>query len=209
MRALLTELPGQFEVVAEAFNLSSALEACRRAEADLLILDERLPGGSPREAFRRLGEIRSLVKLLVYCSSGTEGGVISAVRSGADGVIDKDISRREFLDAVTKVACGQRYFSPRGTEVLTEIARGMHPEKASSHTETVLSPREKQILMLVAAGRTSKEIASFLHLSPATVVTHRRNCMAKVGAHNAADLIRYGHEHALLGAVARYANGNR
>ncbi len=90
---------------------------------------------------------------------------------------------------------GENYFCARSSRLLSEVARGLHP---SSGDAPDISVREKEILTLIANGRTSKEIASALFISTFTVDTHRRNLMAKIGARNSAGVIRYALAHGLL-----------
>jgi DNA-binding NarL/FixJ family response regulator len=142
-------------------------------------------------------EMMPATRLLVYAVAASDVEIVDALRAGVDGFCSKGTSREQFLEAVDRLARGEHYFCARSNRLLTEIAQGKHSETTPSG-ESVLSPREEEILLLIASGKTSKEIAADLNLSAATVDTHRRNAMSKVRARNAADLIRYGYDHGLL-----------
>ncbi len=118
--------------------------------------------------------------------------------------MEKTSDRQEFLDAVARVSAGENYFCARSSRLLSEVARGLH---ASTGDAPGISPREKEILILIAGGRTSKEIAGALFISTLTVDTHRRNLMAKIGAHNSAGVIRYALAHGLLQVPDRETAG--
>ena len=134
------------------------------------------------------------LRILAYSGSwANQTLIVHAIKSGIDGHVWSDVGVAEFLTAMHKTANGEKYFCPASARLLAEMTRNLGGA-------TALSKREIEILQLIAAGRTSKEIAKSLGLSPATVGTHRRNLMAKINAHNAAEVIRFGRAHDLIGA---------
>ena len=193
---LSTETPS-FELVGTATTLESALRLCHRFRADLLVLRYALLGSRGELALLGVREKLPRLRILQYSGSqATEEQIAKALRSGT-GFVSKEITSREFLQAIDRIIRGQKHFCDESTRILAQMATGL-PSPAGA--EKKLSAREIEVLRLIADGRTSKQIANLLGLSAATIDTHRRNMMAKIRAHNAADLIRYGHEQQLFEA---------
>jgi DNA-binding NarL/FixJ family response regulator len=200
--AMLKEQGDRFQVVAEASNAVAAIKACRESQPEIIILDINMPGQSGVDAVPEIKRVSPETRILLCSGSVTEQGIISAIRTGTDGFMEKTSSVREFMDALDRIAQGDNYFCPRSSRLLAEMARGGHlPEQEQA--DSVLTGREKDVLRLIAQGHTSKDIARKLFLSVATVETHRANLMKKAGARNAAELIRYGLESGLLQLSAR------
>lgn len=198
-RELLSELlaadSGSYEIVGEAGTAKATIDACRNLKPDLLILDINLPGQSGIEATPELKRLCPSTRILLCSGSVNEQQIVTALRSNVDGFMEKTSDRQEFLSAVSRVSSGENYFCARSSRLLAEVARGLH---ASSGDAPDISPREREILTMIAAGHTNKEIATALSISTFTVDTHRRNLMAKIGAHNTAGVIRYALAHGLL-----------
>lgn len=180
INALLAAEPGFYEIVGEAGTAQATIEGCRDLKPDLLILDINLPGQSGIEAMPELKRLSPSTRILLCSGSVNEQQIVTALRTSADGFMEKTSDRHEFLAAVKRVSSGENYFCARSSRLLSGVARGLH---ASSGDVPDISPREREILTLIASGRTSKEIASALFISTFTVDTHRRNLMAKIGAH--------------------------
>jgi DNA-binding NarL/FixJ family response regulator len=200
MVTLLKAHAPAFQVVADVDSTEAALQACQELGGEILLMDLNLasaPGGwLIAELRRRTPSLR----ILLYCGSTSDDEIAKALYHGIDGFISKGNDSMKFLQAIDQISRGDNYFCAHSSRLLAEIASGKHVERERER-DCCLSPRETQILRLIANGETSKEIAAALRLSVATVDTHRRNAMAKIGARNAADLIRYGHQHGLLAAV--------
>lgn len=198
-RELLSELLAaesrSYEIVGQAGTAKAAMEACRTLKPDLLILDINLPGQSGIEAMPEIKRLCPFTRILLCSGSVNEQQIVTALRSNVDGFMEKTSDRQEFLAAVARVSAGENYFCARSSRLLSEVARGLHP---SSGDAPDISPREREILSMIANGRTSKEIASALFISAFTVDTHRRNLMSKIGAHNTAGVIRYALARGLL-----------
>ena len=198
-RELISELLGgdrrSYEIVGQAGTAKATLDACRTLQPDLLILDINLPGQSGIEAMPELKRLCPATRILLCSGSVNEQQIVTALCTNVDGFMEKTSDRQEFLTAVARVSSGENYFCARSSRLLTEVVRGLRPGAGVARD---ISPREGEILTLIANGRTSKEIASTLFISTFTVDTHRRNLMSKIGAHNTAGVIRYALEHGLL-----------
>ncbi len=193
--ALLAAETDSYEIVGEAGTAKAAMEACRTLKPDLLILDVNLPGQSGIEAAPELKQLCPDTRILLCSGSVNEQQIVTALRTNVDGFMEKTSDRQEFLTAVARVSSGENYFCARSSRLLSEVARGLH---VSSGEAPDVSPREREILTMIAAGHTSKEIGTALFISTFTVDTHRRNLMAKIGARNTAGVIRYALKHGLL-----------
>jgi DNA-binding NarL/FixJ family response regulator len=187
---------GAYDVVGGVGSLEQALDACRVLRPDILILDHRLPGraddavGEFKRRFRRL-------RILLCSETADDDELLAAITAGVHGFMQKTSSRTELLLALERLSRGEVYFCPRSSGRLRAIVSGEIATVAPAD-ERLLSPREREILGLIAAGQTSKEIAGRLQLSCATIDTHRRNLMRKARARNAAELIRYGQQHGFV-----------
>jgi DNA-binding NarL/FixJ family response regulator len=188
------------ELVGAVDSAQDALAACESLRPDLVLLDLRLLMPSSQAMIAQLRKRTPQVRILLYSGDGSDRDIVKAMQEGVDGFVGKNDTSRDFREAICRIAQGANYFCSQSSRLLAEIAAGKH---AKEETATSLSPRERQILRLIADGQTSKEIAAVLGLSVATIDTHRRNAMAKIGARNAADLIRYGHVHGLLAQADR------
>jgi DNA-binding NarL/FixJ family response regulator len=192
---LLTSDLVPMESLAEVDSAERALAACQCVRPDILLVDLRILAPTGQATIAQLRKRTPSVRILLYSGGASDRDIVRAMQEGVDGFIGKNDTSHEFREAMYRIAQGANYFCSQSSRLLAEIAAGKH---AKEETGSSLSPRERQILRLIADGQTSKEIAAVLGLSVATIDTHRRNAMAKIGARNVADLIRYGHDHGLL-----------
>ena len=184
------------ELVAEASTAAEALSICQRLTPDLLLLDVELAG---KNAVALVPEIKRLTpgtRVLLYCMTALDGDILAAMRAGADGFLEKTCSRADFLQAVDRLCAGDNYLCPKTVNALAKSLRGKPLEP--KHDRPELTAREKEILILIAAGDSSKDIARRLFLSVSTVETHRANMMMKIDARNVAQLIHYGLQSGLV-----------
>jgi DNA-binding NarL/FixJ family response regulator len=172
-----------YDVVAAVGTAAEAISMCRRLKPDLLVLDIKLPDQMGMAAIPDIRRASPATRILLCTAFPTEDWISEADRSGADGFVEKTNTWDDFLLAVERVSGGQRYFCSAGGATPVRKTNG----KASSP----LTPREREILKLIAGGRTTKEIATQLFISVSTVETHRANLMAKTGGRNVADLVRF------------------
>lgn len=186
LRAVL-EVAGH-EVVGEADGPTSALADLLHLSPDIVLLDLRL---GQRSGFELLAEIhrRALpVRVIVLTMSDQPRHVAEALRFGAAGYLLKGSSSAELVQAVAAVAQHRRYLSPQAAEFAAGVLTG---EVAPPRGADLLSPRERQILAMVARGASSQSIGDALHLSPKTVDTYRSRLMAKLGLADVAAIVRW------------------
>lgn len=188
LRTIL-ELSPDFRVVAEAENGTEAVQLCRKLRPDLVLMDIGLPGMNGVEATAEIMRHCAQSKVLILSMHDDEDAVVSALRSGARAFVVKKSSSTELMDALRTVAQGGSYLSPQvSNQLLSRIQRGDLEVHRGRISLDVLSPRELQVLRLVAQGKTSKDIATMLALGLQTVRSYRKTLMKKLGVNNIAGL---------------------
>ena len=186
------------ELVAEASTAAETLAIFQRSTPDLLLIDVDLPGKSGVALVADIKRVAPATRVLLYCVAAREEDIVTAMRAGADGFLEKTCSRSDFLQAIERVCGGDHYLCPRTVNALAKSLRRKGGEESERGGRPELTRREKEILALIAAGDSSKEIAKKLFLSVSTVETHRANAMTKIGARNVAQLIHYGLQNGLV-----------
>ncbi|MCW5978170.1 MAG: response regulator transcription factor [Bryobacteraceae bacterium] len=205
IRAIL-EHTGEFRIVAEAEEAVEGLRLCRKHRPDLVLMDIALPGLSGVDATAEILRHCPDAKVTILSMYDDEHTVVGAIRSGARGYVLKKASHHDLLEALRIVARGGSYLSPEVSDrLLNRIQRGDGDAHSVSSVVSGLSPRETQVLRLVAEGKTSKEIAVLLDLGLQTVRTYRKTMMKKLGVCNVAGLTQLALAAGLtrLPAVAR------
>jgi two-component system invasion response regulator UvrY len=177
-------------VVGEAVDGRSLLELLHTTPADIVVLDINIPGPGFLELIRQIREKFPKVQVLVV-SMYPEGELaLQALRAGAAGYVNKTYAESELLAAVRKVCHGGRFITPALAEwLVTET--GLAPERGR------LSSREREVLELLAEGKSHKEIAATMSISPKTIGTYRSRLLTKLNLKTTADLIRYAVDHRL------------
>ncbi len=184
----ILERGAEFRVVGEAESGGDAVALCRKAAPDIVLMDIGLPGMNGIEATTELLRHCPAVKVVILSMYDDENSVVSAIRSGARAFVLKKGSSAELLDALRIVAQGGSYLSTQVSDrLLARIQRGDLDTHDRSPLEA-LSPRELQVLRLVAQGKTSKDIAVLLDLGLQTVRSYRKTMMKKLGVNNVAGL---------------------
>lgn len=179
----------EFRVVGEAENGTDAVQFCRRLRPQVVLMDIGLPGLNGVETTQEILRFHPECKIVVLSMYDDENSVMGAIRAGARAFILKRASDMDLLDALRMVAAGGIYLSPQVSDrLLTRIQKGDLESRPSNSVLGGLSPRELQVLRLVADGKTSKEIASLLELSEQTVRSYRKTMMRKLGVNNVAGL---------------------
>ena len=189
LRALLAPLPG-LEVVATAATAAEAYVAVAAHQPDVVLLDINLPDQSGLDVCRRLVDEYPTLKILALTTLNEKSYVTRMMAQGAAGYVLKNASPEELAEAIARVRAGKKYFSDEVQELLL-------PEPTALAVPP-LTRREKEILLLIAQGLTSQEMADRLFLSALTVETHRRNLLAKFEVNNTAALMRLAAQHQLL-----------
>lgn len=190
LKALLDSFPG-VEVVGEAENGREAIAAVRRLDPDLVIMDLSMPKTDGMTAISEIKRTHPRTKILALTVHKTEGYVRMALSAGADGYLLKDAGCDELEMAVENVLSGRCYLSPRiASGVIQGYLTGLKTGGSMSVLST-LTPRELEILKLIAEGYKSREIADYLNISTHTVDKHRTHIMKKLDLHSAAALTAF------------------
>lgn len=187
LRALL-EGSGEFQVVGEAETGGQAVAAAARTRPHLVVMDLSLPGMDGIEATVELLRESPQSKVVILSMYDDEASVVQAMRSGARGFVIKKASQADLLAALRTVARGGTYLSPEVSDKFLECVRKGDFRKRNSSVLSVLTPREAQVMRLIAGGKTSKEIAVMLDLSLETVRGYRKTLMRKLNVNNVAAL---------------------
>ncbi|WP_371574620.1 response regulator [Streptomyces sp. NBC_01314] len=199
---LLIESEPDLEVVGEAATGAEAVELARSTRADVVLMDIRMPDMDGVAATRAISADEDLagVRVLILTTFEADEYVFQALRAGASGFLGKGVELSYLLDAIRLVAHGEALLSPMATKAL--IARYLAtPDRTSAPAPELksLTERERQVLVLVAAGLSNNAIAEQLHVSPWTAKTHLNRIMTKLGARDRAQLVviayRTGHAH--------------
>ena len=180
---------GEFVVLGEADNGVDGVRICKELRPDVVLMDIGLPGLNGIEATIELLRHVPGSKVVMLSMYDDEHSVVSAIRAGARAFVLKRASDHDLLDALRTVARGGSYLSPQvSDQLLRRIQRGDLESKAAPSALESLSPRELQVMRMVAEGKTSKEIAGMLDLGLQTVRSYRKTLMRKLGVNNVAGL---------------------
>ncbi|MEU1627688.1 response regulator transcription factor [Streptomyces sp. NPDC020096] len=194
LRGMFAGDPG-FEVVAEAGDGAEAVTLAERLSPDVVLMDLRMPRLDGVAAIRAMAERGLAARVLVLTTYDTDSDVLPAVKAGATGYLLKDTAREELVRAVRAAARGESVLSPAvATRLLGQVRT---PEREP------LSPREVEVLGLVAAGSTNRETAARLFISEATVKTHLLHIYAKLGVKDRAAAVAAAYEKGLLRGPGR------
>lgn len=194
LRALLNSTP-DIQVVAEAGNGEEALELCARVLPDIILLDVGMPGLDGIEVTARLRQATPAVRALIMTMHEDSSLLRAALQAGAAGYIVKRAVEYELIAALYAVHRGELYVHPALTRSLFHTpATGPAPGRDVA----ALTPREIEILRLIAEGYTNRQVAEARSLSVRTVESHRASIMGKLDLHSRVELVRYAAEHGLL-----------
>ena len=189
LRALLEEAP-DIEIVGQASDGREALELVRTLSPDVVVMDVGMPELNGVEATRRVRAEFDGVKVIALSTHTDKRYVHHMLEAGASGYVLKISAYDELLRAVRAVSLGKTYLSPEVAASVVE--RSTTPNSgASVDAYSTLGSREREVLQLIAEGKTSAETAKEMHISTKTVETHRRNIVQKLGLHGVAELTKY------------------
>jgi DNA-binding NarL/FixJ family response regulator len=199
VRAELATAPDKVEVVGEAGSVAEAVAGIGHLEPTVVLLDVHMPDGGGAEVLRRVRQEHPAVVFLALSVSDAAEDVIAVIRGGARGYVTKTISGRELADAVCQVAAGDPVFSPRlAGFVLDAFSEGPNSTPVGDPELDLLTPRERDVLRLLARGYAYKEIASELFISVKTVETHVSSVLRKTQLSNRYELSRWASDRRLV-----------
>lgn len=200
---LMLERQPDFRVVGEAATGREAVRLALRTRPDVVLLDITMPDLDGIETLKEIHRHLPQVRGVILTMHEDRDLFFQALQVGAMGYVLKGGTSEELLTALRVVQRGEVYLSPRMATVLVQYVRqrGLLPggDGGEPRPEEVLSPREIEVLTLLAQGRTNQEIAATLTLSPSTVQTYRSRILEKLGAQTWADLVKYAVRHGLIG----------
>lgn len=199
VRASLRSLLGDFDdvqVVGEASDGRQALELVGEHRPELVLMDISMPGLNGLEATQRLAKEHPQVRVIVLSMHTSEHHVLQALRAGARGYVLKGAMPRELELAIGAVSRGEIFLSPAiSKHIVDSVLRQQPPE---SEPADQLTPRQREILQLIAEGHSSKEIAQLLNASVKTIESHRASLMERLDIHDIAGLVRYAIRHGVV-----------
>ena len=188
VRTLLDHADG-IEVIAEAENGRRSVELALELKPDVVVMDITMPDLNGIEATRRIVSKLPQVRVLALSMHSDRRFITGVIGAGASGYLLKDCAFEELARAIRMVADGQTFLSPRiAGIVLDEYVRGVG---AASSGVSMLTDREREVLQLIAEGRTVNQISEKLHLSVKTIESHRKNIMDKLDIHSVAELTKF------------------
>jgi DNA-binding NarL/FixJ family response regulator len=193
---MLVGLIDDVEVVGAAADGGEAVEQTERERPDVVLMDLRMPGMDGAEATRRIRESVPETRVLVLTTYADDESLFPALQAGASGYLTKDASGEEIEQAIRALAAGRTHLDPTVQQrLVAAVLESAAPSTASLPDE--LTPREAEVLKLIASGLSNAEIAAALVVSNATVKTHVNHILAKTGARDRAQAVRYAYRHGL------------
>jgi DNA-binding NarL/FixJ family response regulator len=190
LRLLLEQYP-ELVVVGEAANGREAVIMTAALSPDVVVFDVAMPILNGIEAADQILKVNSQIAVILLTMHADESYVLRALHVGVKGYLLKESAEEDLLLAIRSVARGKPFFSRAINEVLLEDYMRVLKQQGLSDSFDLLTTREKEVLQLLAEGRTNKEVATLLDVSPYTVESHRTNLMQKLNVHNTAELVLY------------------
>ena len=184
----LLSIDKRINIIAEATNGEEAVSLTRYHKPDVILIDIMMPQMNGIEAITLLRQENTETKLIILTAFEDSLHIERALEAGADGYLAKDISAKDLNSALFKAVAGERVFS---NSILRILQNKYVPYSEKDETMITISPREQEIMNLLAQGKTSQQISDELFISIRTVQAHRSNIMQKLGIKNAAGLVRY------------------
>ena len=205
LATILSLMPG-VEVVGQAGNGEEALALVESVHPDVVLMDLRMPGCDGVEATKRIRSDHPGTEVVILTTYDDDASILAALAAGARGYITKDAVSEQIARAVHAAAAGQSVLSAEVQAKLVAAAQSaaqsgqsFQPTPAGANLPDFLTPREGDVLRLIAAGRSNAEIATTLYVSEATVKTHINHIFAKTGARDRAQAVRYAYDQGLVG----------
>jgi DNA-binding NarL/FixJ family response regulator len=190
LRRILEEQP-DLEVVGEASDGRQAVSLAQSLKPDIVVMDIAMPLMNGLEATRQILQRNSSLNVLILSMYSDENYVVQVLRAGARGYLLKDTAEEDLITAVRTVAKGQPFFSPKIAKLLLGDSMQRIRHEGVTDSYELLTPREREVLQLIAEGKSNKEVAAALFVSPTTIETHRARIMDKLDLHSTADIVLY------------------
>jgi two-component system, NarL family, response regulator NreC len=190
LKALLEAEP-DVEVVGEAGDGIEAVRLCESCKPDVAILDIAMPRLNGIDAAERAIKHQPQLKVVFLSMYADESYVLRALSAGARGYLLKESAEQDLVPALRSVGQGKPYFSPTISAMLLSDYMRHLQQRGQEDSYCLLTDREKEVLQLLAEGRTNKEVASLLDVGVSTIETHRANMMQKLNLHNTAEIVLY------------------
>ena len=189
MRSLLAREP-DIEVVGGAENGRETVRLARELKPDVIVMDITMPDLNGMEATRQIKKRIPDTKVLCLSMHSDRRYVLDMFRAGVSGYLLKNCAYKELSEAIHIVAVNQVYISPQIAHIVVDESIAQQPPAASS-VQSILTPREREVLQLIAEGRNTKQMALKMHLSSKTIEAHRRRIMKKLHIRSVAELTKY------------------
>jgi DNA-binding NarL/FixJ family response regulator len=190
IRALLERRP-EFQVVAEAGDGREALQLTEAHLPHVVVADIAMPNLNGIEAARQIAQRWPQTAIVILSMHSDESYVLRALKAGARGYLLKDSPESDLIQAILAVHAGKAFFSPSISKLLVEDYMRQLQQRGADDSYELLTSREREVLQLLAEGKSNKDVAAMLNLSPHTVETHRSNILQKLNLHGTPELILY------------------
>lgn len=197
LRALLERQPN-LEVVGESENGRETVKLAASLQPDVVVMDVGMPLLNGIEATKTIVTERPATAVVILSMHADESYVMRALSAGARGYLLKDSAAADLLGAIQAVSQGKSFFSPKVSHILAEDYVRVLKQKGAVDSYDLLTSREREILQLLAEGKSNKEVASDLNISAYTVETHRSHILQKLNLHNSAEVVLYAVRKGLL-----------
>lgn len=190
LRVLLERQP-EFEIAGEAADGIEAVRLAEETHPDIVLMDIAMPLLNGIEATRRIVAKCPRTAVVILSMHYDESYILRSLKAGARGYLVKDSAKTDLINGIRTVHEGRSFLSPKVSRILQDDHMRQLESKGLDDTYDLLTDREREILQLVAEGRTNKEIATLLNISPYTIDTHRTHILQKLNLHSAPELILY------------------
>ena len=197
LKLLLDRIP-DMEVVAEASDGREAVRLTKELQPNVVIMDIGMPLLNGLDATSQIYRENDRIGVIILSMYTDESYIVRALDTGARGYLLKDNADEDIERAVRSVAVGRPFFSPSIAQALLEDYVRLMRERRVQDSFEMLTEREREVLQLLAEGKSNKEAAAVLKVSPYTVETHRNNLMQKLGLHNTAEIVMYAIRKAII-----------
>ena len=195
---LLLERTPDVQVVGEAADGREAVRLAAELDPDVVVMDIAMPLLNGIEATAQICRESSRIGVIILSMHADESYVLRALNAGARGYLLKDSADDDLERAVKSVSAGRPFFSPSVAQSMLADYMRLMRERGAQDSYELLTEREREVLQLLAEGKSNKEVAAVLQLSPYTVESHRNNLMQKLNLHNTADIVLYAVRKAII-----------